>query len=442
MEASNSRQSTRSAKSTKLAKRGSLEGRKLYIPRMSVEGSTAFAAAFRAYGVDGQLVPEADAKSLEMARQYTIGEECFPEIVTLGAFLKVVEDREFDPDKTAFLLPTANGPCRFGQYRQVMQEVLSQKGLDDVMVISPTSANGYEGMGEYAGELSRLAWWALVCGDAIRKLLLQTRPYETTPGDTDRVHDESLDAVCGVIERRDIDLKSKIPKMVEVMDQITGRFSAIPADYSKDKPLVGVIGEIYCRLDNFANSSLIRRIERFGGEAWLAPITEWFWYTNFMHKHDLKLAGRRFSGEMLGVIIKNKFQVSDEHKLLAPMHARFEGYDEPESIARMLEPAKPYLPYWGSLGEMVLNVGGSIHMYEAGADGIVDISPFTCMNGIVSEAVYPKVSEDHDNMPIRIFYFDGTEGDYDRDVEIFLELASTYKRRKKKTRRYPAHFSS
>ena len=91
---------------------------------------------------------------------------------------------------------------------------------------------------------------------------------------------------------------------------------------------------------------------------------------------------------------------------------------------------------------LVLNVGGSIHMYEAGADGIVDISPFTCMNGIVSEAVYPKVSEDHDNMPIRIFYFDGTEGDYDRDVEIFLELASTYKRRKKKTRRYPAHFSS
>jgi predicted nucleotide-binding protein (sugar kinase/HSP70/actin superfamily) len=297
-------------------------------------------------------------------------------------------------------------------------------------------------VGDHAGELARLGWWALVCGDSVRKLLLQTRPYEQNPGETDRVHAESLDALCGVIERGDLVMKDKFNAIVDVMGQIGRRFSSIPARYTKEKPLVGVIGEIYCRLDDFANSQLIRRIEKFGGETWLASISEWFWYTNFMHKHDLKLAGRRFSREMLGVVVKNKFQRNDEHKLLAPLHHLFEGYDEPESIAKMLVPAEPYLPYWGSLGEMVLNVGGAIHMYEAGADGVVDISPFTCMNGIISEAVYPKVSEDHDGMPIRSFYFDGTEGDYDRDVEIFLELASTYMRRKKKARRYPAHFGS
>ena len=53
------------------------------------------------------------------------------------------------------------------------------------------------------------------------------------------------------------------------------------------------------------------------------------------------------------------------------------------------------------------------------------------MNGIVTEAVYPRVSKDHDNIPIRVFYFDGTQSDLDRDVGIFLELAKTYKRRKK-----------
>lgn len=422
--------------------RGSLAGRDLYIPRMSVEGASVFAAAFRAYGVNGQLAPDGDAKSLDLARQYTIGEECYPEIVTLGAFLKIVEERDFEPEKTAFLLPTANGPCRFGQYRHILQEVLAQRGLQDVMVVSPTSANGYEGVGEHAGDLARLGWWSLVCGDALRKLLLQTRPYELNPGETDQVHSESLSALCDVIEKDTMGLKEKFNAIVNVVDQIGKRFAAIAADYKKEKPLVGVIGEIYCRLDDFANSQLIRRIEKYGGEAWLASITEWFWYTTFMHKHDLKVAGRTFSKEMLGVIIKNKFQQNDEHKLLAPLQERFTGYDEPHSIAKMLEPAKPYLPYWGSLGEMVLNVGGAIHMYEQGADGVVDISPFTCMNGIISEAVYPSVSRDHEGMPIRSFYFDGTEGDYDRDVEIFLELASTYMRRKKKTRDYPAHFSS
>jgi predicted nucleotide-binding protein (sugar kinase/HSP70/actin superfamily) len=407
---------------------------------MSVEGASVFAAAYRSFGVNGKLVPDGDARSLDLARQYTIGEECYPEIVTLGAFLKIIEERDFEPSQTAFLLPTANGPCRFGQYRQVLREVLREKGLDEVMVVSPTSANGYEGVGAHAGELAHLGWWALVCGDALRKLMLQTRPYETNAGETDRAHAESLDALCDVIQSRDLVKKDKLGAMVEVMEQIGRRFAEIPADYNKDKPLVGVIGEIYCRLDDFANSHLIRRIEKFGGEAWLASITEWFWYTTFMHKHDLALEGRRFSKEMLGVFIKNKIQRKDEHKLLAPLHRLFEGYDEPESIASMVKPAEPYLPYWGALGEMVLNVGGAIHMYETGVDGVVDISPFTCMNGIVAEAVYPRLSEDHDGIPVRSFYFDGTESDYDRDVEIFLELASTYKRRKKKLRKYPAHF--
>ena len=72
----------------------------------------------------------------------------------------------------------------------------------------------------------------------------------------------------------------------------------------------------------------------------------------------------------------------------------------------------------------------------------MDISPFTCMNGTVCEAIYPRVSRDHDNIPIRIFYFDDTEIDHDRDVEIFLELAKTYKRRKKIKRVYPSYFIS
>ena len=89
---------------------------------------------------------------------------------------------------------------------------------------------------------------------------------------------------------------------------------------------------------------------------------------------------------------------------------------------------------------MVLSVGGAIYLQRKGADGIVDISPFSCMNGIICEAVYPRVSRDLDNLPIRIFYFDGTEGDEDRDVEVFLELARTYRRRRKFARVYPQRF--
>ena len=102
----------------------------------------------------------------------------------------------------------------------------------------------------------------------------------------------------------------------------------------------------------------------------------------------------------------------------------------------------PYLPYTGSLGEMVLSTGKAVYLHGKGVDGIIDISPFTCMNGIVTEAVYPRMQRDLDGLPIRTFYFDGTQADLDRDIGIFLELANTYRRRKKTVRRYPAYFGN
>jgi predicted nucleotide-binding protein (sugar kinase/HSP70/actin superfamily) len=118
----------------------------------------------------------------------------------------------------------------------------------------------------------------------------------------------------------------------------------------------------------------------------------------------------------------------------------FAGYEEPHDVMEILRLSHPYLPYHGALGEMVLSVGKAVYLYEKGADGIVDISPFTCMNGIVCEAVYPTVSADHDTVPIRNFYFDGTLSDLDRDVGIFMELASNYGRRKKVRRKLPRRF--
>ena len=422
--------------------KNSLIGRTVYVPQMSVEVAETIAAVFRSIGVNGKVSPDLDAHSLDLARQYTIGEECYPEIVTLGGFLRVIEDKDFKPEETAFVMPTADGPCRFGQYKNLFEKILKEKGLENVMVVSPTSEDGYESLGDYADDIFRLTWRALVCADGLRKLLLQTRPYEKNQGDTDNVHSECLKMLCSVIEQKNMQMKEKFEKLIYVMGQIEKKFSKIDADYTTEKLLIGVVGEIYCRLDNFSNAQLIRRIERYGGEVWLASVAEWIFYTNFMQKQDLKSENKKFSKNMLESIVRNKIQQIDEHKLFAPLHNRFVGYEEPENIKKVIKPAIPYLPYWGCIGEMVLNVGGAIYLHSKGADGIIDISPFTCMNGIVCEAIYPRVSRDYDNIPIRNFYFDGTESDYDRDVEIFMELAGTYKRRKKTKRVYPSYFNS
>jgi predicted nucleotide-binding protein (sugar kinase/HSP70/actin superfamily) len=214
------------------------------------------------------------------------------------------------------------------------------------------------------------------------------------------------------------------------------RFRRIPVRRNRSAPLIGIVGEIFCRLHTFSNENLVRRLEEYEAEAWISDLTEWVWYTTAEQFRKLKLARRLISREALAAWIRKRIQQRDEHVLLEPFREDFAGYEEPK-VSQVLEYARPYLPQDGAFGEMVLNVGKAIYLARNGADGIIDISPFTCMNGIVCEAIYPRVSRDLGGIPIRNFYFDGTQSDLDRDLGVYLELARSYQRRKKFPRSAP-----
>jgi len=402
---------------------------------MSDEGARAFAAAFRYLGVDAHPSPEGDERTYEIAGRYTSGDECLPERVTIGDFLKVAEQPGFDPAKTAFFMPTASGPCRFGQYTPFLRQVLRELGYDDVLIVSPTSADGYSSLGEYAGPMLRLGWWGLVGSDAIRKMLHIYRPHETERGAADRAGEAAMRIFCDALADSSVPIGAKkLEQLAGALESGRDLFRAIPADFNRDTKLVGVVGEIFCRLSTFSNEDLIRRLETFGAQGWLSDIGEWVWYTNFEQEKNLRMYGHSLSLEMLKVKIKERVQHSHEARLLAPFREEFAGIEEPHEISEVLERSFPYLPYHGSLGEMVLSVGKAIYMYEKGVDGIIDISPFTCMNGIICESIYPKVSRDCEGIPIRTFYFDGSQMDLENDLGIFMELVHNYSRRKTKQR--------
>ena len=71
----------------------------------------------------------------------------------------------------------------------------------------------------------------------------------------------------------------------DVLEHAVKRFLSIPVDRN-EKPVVGIVGEIYIRSNRFSNDDLVRKVEEFGGEAWLAPIAEWINYVNYMGKKE------------------------------------------------------------------------------------------------------------------------------------------------------------
>ncbi len=418
-----------------------LAGRKVYIPPMAYSSARAFVSTLRLLGIEADLTPPSDARTRELAGKYLTGDECYPAKVTVGDFLKVIEAPDFDPQHTAFFMPTAEGPCRFGQYAPFMKKLLRDLGYPNTVIISPTSANSYSDLGNVARTFVRIAWRALVCGDVLQKFLLKTRPYELEPGATDRAYAAAVDDLCQTIEQGCTEPRCHLRRLVAALTRVRDRFRRVPAHYDPERPLIGVVGEIFCRLHTFSNDDMVRQLESYGAECWLSDISEWVWYTNAEQVRRLKLEGRIISFAMLANKLRARFQRADEHALLAPFREDFRGYEEPHDIRELLDLGEPYLPVWGVMGEMVLSTGKAAYLARKGADGVVDISPFTCMNGIVSEAIYPKLSRDYAGIPIRNFYFDGTQSDLDRDIGIYLELAHAYRQKKPFPRRYPPCFT-
>jgi len=407
---------------------------------MAYAGARLTAACFRAIGIDATVAPDSNEDTLELGGLFSSGEECLPHKVTLGDFLRVCREPGFDPKKTAFFMPRAQGPCRFGQYAPYLKQVLTEQGYGDVLVVSPSSADGYDGIGDHAGELIRTVWMGIVAGDVVTRFLHKTRPYETHEGDSEGAFHETIAAFSRVLEEPGVPIKQRLTRLASEVTRMRDRFRAIPARYVKGRPLIGIVGEIFCRQNTYSNEDTIRQIEKLGGECWLSDIAEWIWYTNWSREADQLRRHNRLHPKLLAYKIKSHVQRQYEHTLLAPVHDDLKGYEEPDDIRVVLDASEPYLPATGALGEMTLSVGKAIYLYRKGADGIIDISPFTCMNGIASEAVYPAISDEHDNLPIRSLYFDKVGVQVERDLEIFLDLARAYQRRKRQPRIYPDIF--
>jgi predicted nucleotide-binding protein (sugar kinase/HSP70/actin superfamily) len=418
----------------------SLKGRTVYIHPMTRAGARVVAATFRSEGIDARVLPPSDAQTLELGAMFTSGEECFPEKITLGDYLKVTRMEGFDPSKVAFFMPASNGPCRFGQYWPLLQMVLKKQGLEEVMVLAPSSSTGYGDIAKNGNALFRVAWNGLVAADIIKKMLLKIRPYERVKGTSDRVYESSLQRVERILEQPGLGFGKRRNLLVSEMEATRDDFRAIDADFVKGKPLIAVLGEIFCRHNRFANEDMILKLEENGAETWLADVSEWVFYTDWSRMDNMARQGRRYSKDMAVAHIKRYIMKRDEHRLLSPFHDDFIGYEEPSDTEVIVDHGEGYLPARGALGEMALCLGRSGYCHSKGVDGIVDISPFSCMNGIVSEAVYPSFSRDHDDIPSRVFYYDGVSRDMDRDIGIFMELVRGYMARKKVKRVYPPMF--
>jgi predicted CoA-substrate-specific enzyme activase len=379
-------------RTSKFASNG--ERRKIYLPYMS-DHAIALSSAFRACGVDAEVMKESEEATVIIGRKFTTGKECYPCILTTGDMLRTVRKESFDPDRSAFFMPSGDGPCRFGQYHRFHRMVLNEAGFDNVPIYAPNQDHRfYRELNIVGGKFTRLGWRAVVATDLITKMLHEIRPYEKEVGETDRIYQQALASICRSIEAGGKDV-------MPVLRSIVVRFLSIERT-DVQKPVIGVVGEIYIRSNRFSNNDLVRKIEEQGGAVWLAPIGEWVSYVNYTSKK--KVMKKDNFIEALKFHITDYIQNKDEH-MLEEIFRPYLKYGKEPHVKDILEKASPYI-HESFEGEAILSVGKSVDFADKGVSGIINAMPFTCMPGTISSAIMRLVQQNH-NVPVMNVAYDG-----------------------------------
>jgi len=350
--------------------------------------SIAWAAALRKMGIEPFVPPYTSKKTLSLGTKNSPEAICLPYKLILGNFIEAIEG---GTDYVAMI--TSPGICRLGEYGKSIKNVLKDLGYD-ANYIELNLYDGFKGMYRFLTELTgtknpvpiiraiNIAVRKVFAIDELENFLSYHRAREINTGDSEKAYNRALK----MIDEADttIELKKALKKGLK-------EISNVKIDKNKDVLHVDLTGEIYIELDRFSNQNIERELGKMGVQT----------------RRSLTV-----SGFLKDAIIPKMCKKGETH------------------LERAFRLAKPYLmrDIGGDALECISDV---LYAKERGADGLIHVSPFTCMPEIMSQNIFPKMREDV-NIPILSLIMDEQTGKagYLTRLEAFVDLMRRKKIRK------------
>jgi len=347
------------------------------IPSMDKFDTESMAAVFRGAGFNAVAHPPSDEAVLKLGRANTSCKECLPLILTAGTLINYIRNKKQDGEILVYFMPTASGPCRFGQYFIFMEDLVRRLGIPDVALFSPTSENSYAGLSK---DLERRAWCGFVISDVMEDIRSMILANSTHSEEAMKIFNDEWDLILGELERGDFSrLEKQLAHTVE-------RLNRIPMKRSLEEvPTIFLAGEIFVRRDSLSRQYLTERLAEKGFATICSPSTEWIYYSDYLV--DKGLVDYTMSKmEKLEFIVKKKVMVRYEKRLKSILSRSDLFRVEPINIKSIIDNAKPYISPNLS-GEAILTVGSSLTEVASHTCGVITIGPFGCMPHRLSEAI-------------------------------------------------------
>jgi predicted nucleotide-binding protein (sugar kinase/HSP70/actin superfamily) len=343
---------------------------KMLVPAMGVFGTPILARSLASGGIHAEVVPPADEEDLKIGRGNSSCKECLPLQLTIGSMVRHLRER--DPDEVSvYLMPSAVGPCRFGQYNVFSSRTIARQDFKNAAVFAPNSVNGYGGLSD---AVMLKVWQAIVTGDVMEEVHSTLLAGAEDVPAAEAVFHEVLEDLC-----RDIDKEWKV--FGRTLDEAARKLAAIPMRVPyQELPKIALVGEIYVRHDPLSRQRIIERLAQRGFAVRTSKVSEWIKYTDWLNKKAIE--GRPTRKMWIKLAYKRYFEERIRRKLV---RCGLIHHHEPQAAEVVKEGAHFISPQL--TGEAVLTVGAAFHEIFDPACGVISIGPFGCMPSRVAEAV-------------------------------------------------------
>lgn len=350
--------------------------------------SIAWAAGLKKIGVEPYVPPYTSKKTLSYGTKNSPEAICLPYKLILGNFIEAIEG---GADYVAMI--TSPGICRLGEYGNNIQNTLKDLGYK-ANYIELSLYDGIKGLYKFLKELSgkndpilimraiNITIRKIFAIDDLDRALAYYRAREVKFGEAEKHYKKALKMIDKVDST--LDLKHVYHEALQEIEKTE-------IDPNREVLHVDLTGEIFLVNDEFSNQNIERELGRMGVET----------------RRSLTV------GSFLkDAIIPKAFRPPETH------------------LQRAERMAKPYLmrDIGGDALECVSDVVfADVH----GKDGIIHISPFTCMPEIMSQNIFPTMRSEHE-IPILTLIMDEQTGKagYITRLEAFVDLMRRKKRAK------------
>lgn len=360
--------------------------KKVSFPHMGTV-SYAWSSALRIIGCEPYIEPYTSKKTLSLGTKHSPEAICIPYKLILGNFIEAIEG---GADYVAMI--TSPGCCRLGEYGKCIANALKDLGYE-AKYVEMQLYDGIKGMYDFLIKISgtknlllftraiMIAMIKTFMLDSLESKLSYYRAREIHFGDAEKHYKNAL---------KIIDENDTVAGLSRARKLVDEEMKKTEIDPKKDVLYVDITGEIYIVNDEFSNQNIERELGRMG-----VQVRRSLTLTSFLKD----------------AIIPKIFRKGETH------------------LQRAFRLAKPYLKR-DIGGDSLECVSDVVYAQERGADGIIHLSPFTCMPEIMSQNIFPAMREDND-IPILALIMDEQTGraGYITRIEAFVDLMRRRKRK-------------